>query len=260
MQYLVNWRLFLKNKCKDFPAQLCFPQFFYLCMVSISPYYWIPKEDVRREPFLNVVEQFYNDLQSIVNIIFTEEIQLISAREMKEKIRDVQTPEICYLETFIKDEAGRLNYQNALLSTSLKFYGMKNTTQLVSYLRANDCCTEEEKELVHPPPSKHYVTLNTNCTLKRLFYHNTFGPEIWGPYYWAIFHALAEGNIHEKEIPVLNNYIHILPTIIPCEECRRNYYLHVKPNSQVKEITTKKEAIACYSNVHNAVTRHLRGR
>ena len=261
MQYLVDWRSFLIDKCKNFPAKLCFPQFFYMSIISIIPNYYQQQRDKQRTSLLlNITKHFYNDLQSIVNIIFPKEsINLITPEEMETLIQNYANhiPPIFYLETFIKDEDGRLNYQNALLKESLKYYEKENVGDIISYLCAKDCCSEEEvkeKDLLILPHSKHYITLNTNCTLKQLFVKNIFGPNIWGPYYWAIFHALAEG-CTQDDIKVLDNYLKILPTLIPCELCRGNYYTHIRP-SKLSTIKDKSHALLLYSKIHNEVTRH----
>lgn len=270
MQYLVNWRLFLSNKREreKFPAKLCFPQYFYMAVISIISHYYIPREDEHRHLIQTIIDQFYEDLQSIVNIIFPDEnttINLITPKEMKELLikHEEKDLDIYYLESFIKDNDGKQNYQNQLLEESLNFYDKKTLNEIISYLCDNHCCSKEEiKDF--PPPSKHYVTLKTNNSLKKIFINNTFGPNIWGPYYWKIFHALAEGGFcgNDKNIKeilkVLENYIHILPVIIPCELCRINYYTHIKP-SKLPTIKNKKEATLLYSTVHAQVTTHTTG-
>lgn len=261
MQYLVNWRLFLleENERKYFPATLCFPQFFYMSIISIIHHYCIPNEDERRPLIHAIINQFYNDLESIVKIIFPgkETITLITPEEMNELLNEYEknTPHIFYLEAFIKDDIGRLNYKNYLLSESLKFYNKRNLNDMISYLCDNNCCSYEEmEEENNPPTSKHYVTLNTNCTIKQLFRNNTFGPNIWGPYYWAIFHALAEG-YNDEIVSVLDNYVRILPILIPCEYCRWNYYIYIGP-SKLPKINNKNQAKQIFSDVHDKVTRH----
>ena len=260
MQYLLNWRLFLLGEeRKQFPATLCFPQFFYMSIISIITHYGIPQKDQRHPHIYNIIDKYYNDLESIVNIIFpgNEMITLIKPKEMKELLSKYETtvPQIFYLESFIKNEEDKQKYQNYLLSESLKFYKKTDLNEIISYLCQENCCSLEEiKE--YPPPSQHYVTFNTNCSIKQLFRNNTFGPNIWGPYYWVIFHALAE-KCPDEMVSVLDNYVRILPTIIPCEFCRMNYYIHICP-SELPKITDKTKAKNLYSDVHAKVTNHTK--
>ena len=253
MQYLVNWRLFFNEECKNFPAEICFPQYFYLCIISIIQHYFY-KNDV----ILRVVEKFYHDLQCIVDSIFpNKKIILKNPKEIADMIKDFKNSEVCYLETFIRDEDGKSNYREGLLQKSLEYYEKENLRDVIAYLCANDCCTVEEKDenilsQTQFPHSKHYVTLGTNCTLKKYFVNNNFGPNIWGPFYWIIFHRLA--NVCRNK-DVLNNYLKILPAVIPCEFCRMNYYKYVRP-STLPEITSLDAAVVAYSNVHNLVTKH----
>ena len=264
MQYLFNWRLFYNEKCTNFPSKLCFPQYFYLTIISILQHYHKTKNKQSYHT-LKVLEIFYDDLQIIVDIIFNgdEKIKLKNPKEIKslvENLIETKDTEMFYLETFILDETSRLNYQNALLRQSLDFYEKKNVTDIIPYLCASDCCSvEDEKDstLDSPPHSKHYVTYGTNCTLKQYFSNNTFGPNIWGPFYWKIFHALPAAYIDDNTIRVLDNYLRIFPILIPCEFCRRNYYVYIKP-SKLPTITSIEEAATTYSNIHNLVTKHKR--
>lgn len=255
MQYLVNWRLFFSDECKNFPAEICFPQYFYLCIISII-YQYIGKKYI----FLKVIKIFYNDLQSIVDSIFhnDKKITLKSPKEIETLIENFENnSDIFYLETFIQDEESKLNYQEGLLRQSLEFYKKDSLGEIIDYLCANDCCSVEDGSgsvlpRDSPPHSRHYVTLGTNCTLKRYFLNNTFGPNIWGPFYWIIFHKLPTVCTNNK---VINNYPKILPALIPCEFCRRNYYVYIRPSS-LPDITSSDDAVIAYSNIHNQVTKH----
>lgn len=265
MQYLLNWRLFLLDRCPRFPNQLCFPQFFYMAIYSIIHHYY------KHEPthlIFKPIEEFYNALEIIVNIIFpgNVNINLIPPKEIEILIRDTvkklkestqeekMSLEIFYLETFMSDEADKINYQDALLKQSLNYYEKANVHDIIWYISEKNCCNKSVSLDLSLPPSKHYVTINTNNNFKEEL--GPFGPHVWGPFYWKIFHAIAEGcTSNDRVLEVVDNYPQILPAIIPCDFCRVNFYLNIKP-STLQVIQSKNQAISLYWQVHSDVTKH----
>ena len=261
IQYLFDWRSFFTKKYKDYPPIICFPQYFYLCIYSILGFYCSQKDNERINSILRVIEYFYNDLQCIIDIIFRDEgkIHLKPPNEIKASLMNFTKEydiKLIYLETFIRDDASLSKYQESLLRHSLEFHGLKNVNELILYLYGNNCCSTKELDSFEDslPHSKHYVTNGTNCTLHTLTETYGFGPAVWGRFYWKLFHALPQ-NCTEDNVLVLDNYVKILPTLIPCDYCRQNYYLKVKP-SMIPSITNKDEAIVTYNCIHNLVTKH----
>ena len=252
MQYLFDWRLFILEKCPNFPARLCFPQFYYMSIYSVIIHY--NRLHRIKEQFLTLIEEYFKDLENIVNTIFPDKhISLITVDEMMRKIKEYHDDtNIFYLEDFIDSEEGRCAYQEALLKESKRYYDKDCITDIVTYLHDRRCCLDKESTC-DLPHSKHYVTLFTNNSLPM----KNFGPQIWGPYYWKIFHYLPENCdiYNEKMLQMLNNFVLIIPVIIPCEECRGNYYVNISPHT-LPEIKSKDEAIALYDKVHSKVSLH----
>ena len=277
-----------------FPPTLCFPQFFYMCIISMRQIYYVNSFHntvVNINDYRNILKQFCDHLQSIINILFSPDSNIIVSRNIEEKIysktissiqkllssspeknekdeeedEDDDDSEIYYLETFLYDDKSRNNYQKALLHKSFETYGIKSckVEDLMCYLKNSGCCKQQQQRLKEDdeeevatcslllPHSRHYVIKDSNSILTNT---KVYGPNIWGPFYWSIFHGLAE-NGKTRDLDCLNDFIRILPVIIPCEICKRNYYTYVKP-SKIPEIKTVYECQKEYGRIHDTVSKH----
>ena len=150
-------------------------------------------------------------------------------------------------------------------------------------LAAGVCLTEDSQ---NPPHSRHYVMQYSNYKM-----NINMVPEIWGPYMWSIFHCLADKSYEfftstcydaataadldaslssssrskvarEKLrcdrgqlIALLNDFIKIIPVLIPCGECKFNYYKNIRP-SEVERLPCIGDLKKMYNNIHSKVTEH----
>ena len=277
IQYLFDYHSFL-NKTIHFPPTLLFPQFFYMSVTSIlmhllgaakrreidgkkglEPIFHVRYE--RDADIERVIRSYYEHLQNVVDLVFVgRTIRLMSPTEIKDiiyaYIRDLSKaqPDLYHLESYIKDENSRLNYQEQLFRDSQRVYGKDTVDEIVSYLCAHGCCKKDVIDDDGPPHSKHYVTIGTNCTLAEKC-NGSYGPEIWGPFYWGIFHALPTNYPEDKFLCTLQAFFKILPVIIPCEMCRDHYYTFVRPG-EIKDPQTQEEAKVLYTFIHNTVTKN----
>jgi len=276
---LFDWKTFYSNKSHlKFPSILCFPEFYAHTVATLLNWGLYVKHNNNNnnnnnknneksiKAICKLMFTFFDSLQTAINLIFSLEhsIQVKSPYEMQSMLNDyldannITDDSIFCLEPFLKDYNSVINYRNALLSTTLKYYRVDNIKDFIQYLYDGNCCYENtncEDIREYPPDSKHYVRMNSNCT--NLPPH-IVGPNKWGPYYWNIFHSLSAKasqlpSLDDKVLYFLNAYVNILPFIIPCPNCRIHYQLKIK-SSRIPFCKTIDEIIRVFDRIHKLVT------
>ena len=187
---------------------------------------------------------------------------------------------IFLLETFLRDQLSVFNYRQCLYRRSLEFCGVGSLSELVNHLRNSDVCPAAHDELccdcflesssrlpVTPPPSStHYIRHFCHCTP---FPDDAaiFGPRLWGPIYWNVFHFLADNASDDCEndrddyggagiVRVLNKFVQFLPLIIPCPDCRLHYCISVRP-SRLRYVRDVKELRLLFNAIHGTVSSNV---
>ena len=269
--------------------------YYNLLMLSINEEEEEELKRKRRRRILRMCFRFFATLQDTIDLLFGKNSEICLKDTFtihktiskfvedyhKQRIKkdDANNPKnMIYLETFLNGEQSKQNYQKLLFQQSLRYYKVRDVNEFYRYLLECQCCEkldEEEEEkiicnsnsnsssssYVH---SKHYVSSssNNNCS-KEL--NKIRGPPKWGPYFWNIFHALAdkgEKRYYSDEcdegerkniVAFLNAYPTILQFIIPCSMCRDHYNSFVKPND-IPPCEDVKKFKDVYNTIHSIVT------
>ena len=265
-RYLFDWQTFYVKKCgSKFPPLLCFPEFYALSMFAIHNWYEVTISVTEDMEFSDNVYllclKYFESIQTMIHLIFGQNSKIyVKSREqiheiMSNTVIDQKSNDlsILYLEKILRDKESIDNYRAILLDTTLKYYGVDDIQQLQDRLISKKGVTtidddNEIKEL--PPPSCHYVSYHSNTTPIPLY-----GPRRWGPMYWIIFHALAENLDTEcgEQLKTVNDFIAILPFVLPCPSCRIHYDELIKP-STIADLTDKEAIQNMYKRIHSTVT------
>jgi len=84
-------------------------------------------------------------------------------------------------------------------------------------------------------------------------------PEFWGPHFWGMLHAMADGapeNPTEDERKAYLSVIEALPYILPCSKCRKNLQKNFKDGFK-PSYNNQQELVFSLHNLHNAVNKDL---
>lgn len=289
-QYLFNLKLFYnKENNQNFPSILCLPTFiFYTFSVILSDFLKImhPKykninDNYNLKKANDILRSsFFHTLPTVVHLIASDdetekysicspiEFHTIFLKEIQNIIDNEKysiPSEIFALETYMKNEESRQLYLQKLHLNNLKINGVETLADLISKLDAD--------EIAHPhleiieksnsfPGSLHYTIYNTDTYPIPQFY----GPKGWGPFYWKIFHSLAEkgelNDIYKMDENIkytLHCYISLLPYIIPCAICSQHYYLNIKPSKILDNLFDNENVkpTMFYSKIHENVTENI---
>ena len=263
-QYLFDWKTFYEKKCcSKFPPQLCYPEFHALAMTAILNWYdfiattdaTTTSNDVRTLCF-----EYFKYLPNMIRLIFGPDsnIRVLPPEEIHELITNyvvelnISDTSIFFLETILRDQSSITNYRTILMNITLNYYHVDTLAQLTADLRLRGVCTEKsDHDITHlPPPSCHYLSYMSNATSIPLK-----GPQRWGPIFWIIFHTFAQNLNKENtnDVNMVNDYVAILPFLVPCGQCRSHYYNLVRPNS-IPYLTDNDSLILLYQRIHALVT------
>ena len=253
---------FLQHK-ESTPSILCFPTFFNCSIFSIInqaiTYYYLTL--LQEENYDNVAEynsfifqidMFFQILPTMMKFIIngTNDDDDIRFKNHKEivaellKIIKTQTFDkensFQFLEWYLKDVESIRAYQKALYEANIQF-------------NKND---EEKLTLLQPTQHSQNYVIKTEMPIN-----------VWGPIYWNVFHSLPRNALInsnnltiETILPILYYMISILPLLVPCSQCKKNYYKHVKPSKLLfNNFPTVESFIAIYSAIHENVTQHKMG-
>lgn len=213
------------------------------------------------------IKRFFSSLQIMIDLLFLDDIirvkpfdntiidELISAVREEMTTGKTMSEDFYFLEKYLVEEKDKLNYQNALLQTSLKYYNANSVERLIDILYKEGSCENIDQTPVPqiPIPSIHYAhqIRFSNATPVS---NDRLGPRGWGPIFWNIFHALSQNapkillsssspsspsldtahNRYYKEDEIstfLYGYIQYLPQLIPCIICSIHFYETIHPGS-----------------------------
>ena len=210
------------------------------------------------------IKRFFSSLQIMIDLLFLDDIirvkpfdnaiidELISAVREEMTTGKTMSEDFYFLEKYLVEEKDKLNYQNALLQTSLKYYNANSVERLIEILYKEGSCENIDQTPVPqiPIPSIHYAhqIRFSNATP---ISNDRLGPRGWGPIFWNIFHALSQNapkmilssssssldgarNRYYKEDEIstfLYGYIQYLPQLIPCIICSIHFYETIHPGS-----------------------------
>ena len=224
------------------------------------------------------IKRFFYSLQIMIDLLFLDDIirvkpfdaiinEFISAVQHERETGKALEVDFYFLEKYLIDEKDRLNYQNALLQTSLKFYNATNIEHLIEILYKEGSCENIDQTPIprKPIPSIHYAhqIRFSNATP---ISNDRLGPRGWGPIYWNIFHALSQnapkilgannnnnnnnnGYYKEDEISkFLYGYIQYLPQLIPCIICTVHFYETIHPG-----LIPYSDSVESYKNLYNKI-------
>ena len=295
IQCLVSWKAFYANTRFDkYPAILCFPGYFrfaiyvicneYLRMINIidnneeeNKNFIISKDyEQKQKSTIQQINRFLSSLQILVDLIFssnddnvvirvkpfkTISAELINMVRDKKNVRDFY-----FLEKYLVDESDKLNYQNALLQTSLKYHNAESVEHLIKILYEQGSCQDLDQTPIPrlPIPSIHYMHL-VNHSNETPISDNIIGPRGWGPIYWNIFHTLPQNaqnvlsqtKYSEDEITrFLYCNIQCLPLLLPCPLCTIHFYETLNPD-KIKYNNNIEEYNEIYDMIHKKVTEKL---
>lgn len=228
---LFDYILFTKRKGHlIFPSILCFPQFFAYSMNNILVnIVTLQKQKTKdKEETLGFCYRFFDILPSIIKHLFDKYEIEVDEDKLKQSPQTKTDGSHIFLESYLKNTTSIENYRKALLDNLLKFHNCTNINEVVKHLYSKNCCSNILRINTDTyPSSKNYLVLhNNNSTV-----FDNFGMEyilsthFWGPFYWNIFHSLADKCTDEDENfhAELVEYLFILPQTIPCSKCKENY-------------------------------------
>ena len=230
-----------------FPASLAFPQYFAISMKAIAINHY------QSVYFKNLCFAYCEILQTIINQIFNNKENkykiIVDNNKLKTKIMNKHIDDnFILLETYLKDDESINNYRQALLTETLKYYNFENIKQYIHFLYEKKCCVTEEDSIIMPPSSKNYLIFgsetNTSFPKNHIFY--TVG---WGPFFWNIFHSVAETG--KEEDKNLLKFIYALPATIPCKQCRDNYMNKIEIFENIYKNNNNFSDI--YRQIHNEI-------
>lgn len=266
-QCLFDWNTFYEKKCgSKFPPSLCYPEFYAIAMISILNNYEtiLLNNNNSPGPFIDALEslcvEYFKSIQRTIDLIFGLRITVKSPEEIHEIVtnyvleRNLSDTSIFFLETILNDHDSVVNYRTTLLETSLRYYRMDSVSQFANHLKSKNACQSCEEIEETPPSSCHYVSYLSNATRIPLI-----GPERWGPVYWIIFHAMVENlplNITPTYLRTINDFVAILPFIVPCGQCQHHYYQLVRPG-EIPDYYDVKSLVLLYRKIHALVTRDI---
>ena len=88
-------------------------------------------------------------------------------------------------------------------------------------------------------------------------------PKIWGPFMWFILHIITF-NYPDKPLPnhkeSYRDFFNSLKNVIPCEQCRKHYAVHIKQYPISPHLDSKKNLIEWLIYIHNMVNISLNKR
>ena len=244
MQCLFDWKLFYNHSGHlYFPAKLCFPNYFAFSVYSILQQISTLNKNILNEYVLHV-------LPTIIKNIFNNDDISLNYKKLL-NIKPNGNIDMLFLETYLNDKQSIYNYQMALMNELLTYHKVKSISDIVDLLHKKQCCQNKLDIHENPPHSKHYLTLtndnNSTC--------NKIGPSMWGPFYWNVFHTLAE-NYNDTDVDVLKNFIYILPFLVPCTICSNHYLENI--NFENFENHYGNNIKLLYNEIHNKVSDKLK--
>ena len=219
---------FYKKGHLYFPGTLCFPQFFALSIHAIFSNIIANNNENEYEDIL--CNHFFNMLQVIVNQIYINykiNVSVEKINHVLEKTKQTKSTDDNYilLESYLKDDDSCQNYRKALRDSVLHYHECSSIEQLSEILFQNGCCLTKGdcNNDNHYPSSEHYIVYglqNNNSTITSDIVFNT---GFWGPFYWNIFHSIAEKCDTVCLQKKLINFIYTFPFTLPCSQCKYNY-------------------------------------
>ena len=261
-QCLFDYKIFFTDKL--FPAKLSFPQYFAFSISSVftNIYFAFKNND---EHVLNVCYYYFEILPAIIEQIYGKhchiEIDLTKLEEMSNKFKEKKSKndniDNVLLETYLKDELSVINYRKALLEKSLEYHYCNNLNEFVNHLCDVNCCDKtREKDIEEYPSSDHYLLIGDGNNVNKEVFSERKGPKFWGPFYWHVFHTIAETACKDDEEKMIN-FIYVLPFTIPCIACSYNYIQKMPIFIElIEEYKKSKDKClkALYDKVHRKVT------
>ena len=85
-------------------------------------------------------------------------------------------------------------------------------------------------------------------------------PQIWGPYGWRFFHAVAltyPDNPSDANKKAAGNFFNSLQYLLPCEQCRVNYHDELEAMPVEPHLGDKQSLNNWLVKVHNSVSHRL---
>lgn len=305
IQCLVGWNTFFSDTSSEkYPPILCFPEYFllmintarkvYLDTLKIIGYKHLfknPKDIIIYENIEKIqygkfdqIKRFLSSLQIVVDLIFLDNnnnnnniikvkpFDVISSELMKivdDELRMGNQPgkDFYFLENYLVDDGDRENYQNALLQMSLKHHNATSVENLIEILYKEGSCKDIDKTPIPkiPIPSIHFAH-QVRISNETDYPKDRIGPRAWGPFFWNIFHALAQNASQEMRVNVRNGcytkdqlstflygYIQYLPLLIPCSFCSIHFYETIHPGA-IPYSSNVQDYENIYNKIHKRVT------
>lgn len=240
IQCLFDFKAFYKKKGhKYFPGTICFPQYFAYAINSIfqNLYAAFNDEDNDNDNIdeINLCYQYFNILPVIIDQLYGPTIKIDKEKliKMSNLIKEKKGPNnnnYLLLETYLRDDdESVINYRKALLKSVLSYHECETANELIDHLSSVKCCYTKEKDIPEYPSSEYYllmsVTRKNNVNVNELFMNINQPTKFWGPFYWNVFHSIAEKeiNLQPENKSKLIDFICVLPYTLPCSMCTFNY-------------------------------------
>ena len=233
---LFDYKDFFKKKGhKYFPGLICFPQFFAISINTILTNIIINENNIDAK---NLCYSYFHILPILINHLFSSNYKievdvnkLIQISKIAQKNKRLDNDYIL-LEMYLKDDTSIQNYRKALLDNVLHYHNCETIDHLINHLYRRRCCSSKENIFYDTPSSEHYILLgtrnNNSNIISSIGYETLLSTYFWGPFYWNIFHSIAEkcNTTHFQER--LLDFLYIIPYTLPCPECRNNFILQTK--------------------------------
>lgn len=235
---LFDYKDFFKKKGhKYFPGLICFPQFFAISINTILSNIIINNEKTNIDA-KNLCYSYFDILPILINHLFSNykiEVdvnKLIQISKIAQKNKKLDNDYIL-LEMYLKDDTSIQNYRKALLDSVLHYHKCETLDHLINHLHHRRCCSSKENIYDSiPPSSEHYILLgtrnNNSNIISSIGYETLLSTYFWGPFYWNIFHSIAEKCNSTHFQKKLLDFLYIIPYTLPCPVCRNNFILQTK--------------------------------
>lgn len=257
------------------PGILCFPTYFLYVISTVINHYVVLKAgflDKESQSSLKIlILGWFHMLSPLLTILMRAvgsdlKIALLCPSDIEETLQDaverylsantntITLPwEMLSLEYYMVNEDDKIAYRNILKTVNLKMNGVDRLCDLVKCLKYPPVETDNLE--VSPPDSLHYTRFTTGIPPP-----DRHGPEEWGPYYWKIFHTVADhppppdDDKNPEYAYVYDGFPSVLPSTIPCLDCQINYFIHVQPSTIPTSLSYGTEL---YSRIHDRVSDHV---
>lgn len=80
--------------------------------------------------------------------------------------------------------------------------------------------------------------------------------KIWGPAFWIVMYTVAENysdNPNTEEKRIVTAFIENMSKVIPCDECRAHFSIHLKSNPLLAGSRNKTTLLNWVNKLHNSV-------